>query len=83
MDDGSVSTFLSILNNKNDNDNDTNNNNMNMDTLFDAMYDKIKSTFDERLKRMEETQIEILELLREKNNSNANANANAITNDTL
>ena len=76
--DSSVSTFLSILNNKNEYDTNTNNNmNMDMDTLFDAMYDKIKSTFDERLKRMEETQIEILELLREKNNSNNNANANA------
>jgi hypothetical protein len=86
--DSSVSTFLSILNNKNEydtntNNMDTNNNmnmNMDMDTLFDAMYDKIKSTFDERLKRMEETQIEILELLREKNNSNNNANANANAN---
>ena len=75
--DSSVSTFLSILNNKNEYDNDTNNNTNNMDTLFDAMYDKIKSTFDERLKRMEETQIEILELLREKNiNSNNNNNNN-------
>jgi hypothetical protein len=78
--DSSVSTFLSILNNKNEYDTNTNNmdsnNNMNMDTL----YDKIISAFDERLKRMEETQIEILELLREKNNSNNNANANANAN---